>query len=444
MTPPSRISTLTALLLSITCLTAETVKDREGAVRQDRATMSNNDRWIYNDYEKGFEEGRRTGKPVLVVIRCVPCLGCAGIDSAVLMANETLNPLLDQFVCVRVINANALDLTKFQFDFDLSFSTLFFNGDGTLYGRYGSWVHQKDQHDKTTAGYVKALEGALAIHQQYPENKPQLAGKQGGPTPYKNPVDIPALNGKYSLELDWQGKVVASCVHCHQIGDAFRDSYRSKGQPIPIQWIYPFPAPETIGLSLADDGAARIEAIQAGSAAAKAGLQAGDEILELEGQPLISSADVTWVLHTSPNAGKLQAVVRRGSEKQSMEIPLPPGWRTRSDIGRRVGTWPMRRMAFGGMKMRDMTDEERAQNRLGKDGMALLIEHVGKYGQHRAALQEGFKVGDILVSVGSLRDRMEEGYLIGKLLTAYPKAVKIPSSVIRNGRKVDIKLPLQQ
>ena len=74
-----------------------------------------------------------------MVLRCVPCLACAGIDAQVLLQETELAPLLDQFVCVRVINANALDLSLFQFDYDLSFSTLFFNGDGTVYGRYGSW-----------------------------------------------------------------------------------------------------------------------------------------------------------------------------------------------------------------------------------------------------------------------------------------------------------------
>src|SRR4051812_47284563 len=200
---------------------AETVKDREGAVRQDRSKMENDSSWIYNDWRHGFEEAKRTGKPLMVVLRCVPCMACMGIDASVLQEPE-LAPLLDQFVCVRVINANALDLSLFQFDYDLSFSTLFFNGDGMIYGRYGSWRHQKDPQDKTTAGYKRALEAALAIHRNYPDNKIALAGKQGGPTPFKTPLEIPGLAGKYKVDLDWQGKVVPSCVHCHQIGDAFR------------------------------------------------------------------------------------------------------------------------------------------------------------------------------------------------------------------------------
>ena len=44
----------------------------------------------------------------------------------------------------------------------------------------------------------------------------------------------------------------------------------NKGQPIPAELIYPFPAPETIGLTLADDQPSRVAAVSAGSIAAKA------------------------------------------------------------------------------------------------------------------------------------------------------------------------------
>src|ERR1043166_6255716 len=186
-----------ATILLTTLTFAAAVKDREAAVRDDKSTMEKDTRWIYNDVQKGFMEAKWKGKPLLVVLRCVPCLSCAGIDASVVQEPE-LAPLLDQFVCVRVINANALDLSLFQFDYDLSFSTLIFNGDGTVYGRYGSWRHQKEPPDKTRAG------------------------KQGGPMPYKTPVEFPSLSGKYQPDLDRNVRVVASCVHCHQIGDAFR------------------------------------------------------------------------------------------------------------------------------------------------------------------------------------------------------------------------------
>ena len=58
---------LPALLGFATFATAETVKDREGAVRSDRETMEKSDRWIYNDIAHGFAESAKNGKPVLVV-----------------------------------------------------------------------------------------------------------------------------------------------------------------------------------------------------------------------------------------------------------------------------------------------------------------------------------------------------------------------------------------
>jgi hypothetical protein len=56
---------LTALCFS-SLLRAESVKDREGAVRGDRAKMEHDDRWIYDNYQRGFDEAKRTGKPLLV------------------------------------------------------------------------------------------------------------------------------------------------------------------------------------------------------------------------------------------------------------------------------------------------------------------------------------------------------------------------------------------
>ncbi|HUR57323.1 MAG TPA: thioredoxin family protein, partial [Opitutaceae bacterium] len=268
------------LFLCLASVHAATVKDREGAVRQDKATMENDARWIYNDIDRGFADAKKSGKPLLVVLRCVPCLSCVGLDAEVLK-EPALSPLLDQYVCVRVINANALDLSRFQFDYDLSFSTLLFNGDGTLYGRYGSWTHQVDPEARETLGYRRALEAGLALHRGYPANRASLANKQGGATPYKTPVDFPALATRYGRELNWKGNVVQSCVHCHQIGEALRSSARDEGKFLSLDQIYPMPAAETIGLKLAPDQIARVTAVTPGSIADKAGLRTGDNLVTL-------------------------------------------------------------------------------------------------------------------------------------------------------------------
>ena len=437
---------LPLLALSVAALTslafAETVKDREGAIRKDRTAMEYDARWIYNDFKGGLAKAKQTGKPLLVVLRCVPCLSCAGIDAQVLEEKELI-PLLDQFVCVRVINANALDLSLFQFDYDLSFSTLFFNGDGTIYGRYGSWTHQHDPMNKTTAGFRSTLEGALAIHRGFPANKTALAGKQGGPIPFKTPVEIPGLAGKYKAELDWEGKVVQSCVHCHQVGDAFRTSYRDQGKAIPEEWVYPFPKPETIGLTLATDAAARVEAVAADSIAAKAGLKAGDNLISLGGQSLISPADVSWVLHRTTGAANLPVTAKRGNAAVNVSLTLPAGWRETTDISKRAGTWSMRGMAFGGLVLEEPTDEERAKLGIAKDHMALRAKGVGQYGKHAAAKHAGWLKEDVITELDGSSERITEGTAIGRLLRAHKPGDKVNAKVLRAGKSIELSLPIQ-
>ncbi len=421
---------------------ADAVKDREGAVRKDKAEMQDDARWIYNDWQKGFAEAKRTGKPLLIVLRCVPCLGCMGLDASVLTSTE-LTPLLDQFVCVRLINANTIELAKFQFDYDLSFSTIFYNADGTVYGRYGSWSHQKDPQEKTTVGYQRSLEAALAIHAAYPVNKAALAGKQGGATPFATPLEIPLLAGRYKRDLDWEGKVVGSCVHCHQIGDAYRAYYRDQGKALPSDLIYPMPMPETIGVTLEPDHLAKVKSVAPGSIAAKAGVQAGDEFTMFGGQLLLSVADFAWALHRAGDATTVNAKVTRGGKEQPLLLDLPAGWRTKSDISRRVGTWPMRGMATGGMVLVDLTDEERVARGLARDKLGLFVKGLGQYGKHAAAKNAGFQKDDVLVELNGQSARITEGELIGHLLQQTKPGEKLKATVLRGDKRVELLLPMQ-
>jgi len=421
---------------------AAAVKDREGAVRQDRAAMEHDARWLYNDIDRGFAEAKRTGKPLLVVLRCVPCLSCVGLDAQVLI-EPALAPLLDQFVCVRVINANALDLTRFQFDYDLSFSTLIFNADGTLYGRYGSWTHQADPEARETIGYRRALEAALVLHRGYPGNRDALAGKQGGPTPFKTPVDIPDLAKKYGRELNWGGNVVQSCVHCHQVGEAFRTAYRDKGEPVPVERIYPLPAAETIGLALAPDAEARITAVAPRSAAAKAGFQPGDDLVRFGGQPLISVADFSWVLHRAPETAVIPAVVRRGGREVALTLELTAGWRQQTDISKRVGTWSMRAMALGGLVLVDLDDAARRERGLAPDGLALFVKGLGQAGKHGAAKRAGFQKDDVIIAIDGVTARTTESALIGRLLAQRQAGESVAVIVRRGAEQQTLQLLMQ-
>jgi serine protease Do len=55
-----------------TAVSVRSAESRDEKVRSDRQTIADFGFWIYNDLPKGIEESKRTGKPLLVVFRCVP------------------------------------------------------------------------------------------------------------------------------------------------------------------------------------------------------------------------------------------------------------------------------------------------------------------------------------------------------------------------------------
>ena len=73
---------------------------------------------------------------------------------------------------VRMVQGNGMDLSLFQFDYDLTFSVFFMNPDKTIYGRYGTRAEfENAAKDISIESFKQALEGALALHKAYPKNK---------------------------------------------------------------------------------------------------------------------------------------------------------------------------------------------------------------------------------------------------------------------------------
>src|SRR5436190_1326803 len=111
--------------------------DRDTKVRNDRTEKLADGYWVYNDLQAGVDAAQKQDKPLLVVLRCIPCEACAGFDEQLSRRDPRIARLLDQFVCVRIVQCNALDLARFQHDYDLSFASFLMHPDGTIYGRFG-------------------------------------------------------------------------------------------------------------------------------------------------------------------------------------------------------------------------------------------------------------------------------------------------------------------
>jgi len=60
------------LLLVLLPFFASAAENRDTKVLNDRTDVLSGGRWIYNDFPKGVAEAKLTGKPLLVVLRCIP------------------------------------------------------------------------------------------------------------------------------------------------------------------------------------------------------------------------------------------------------------------------------------------------------------------------------------------------------------------------------------
>jgi serine protease Do len=440
-----RLTVLYASICSILSFATATTRaqDRETKVRDDREQLKESEVWIYNDLVEGFKEAKRTKKPLLVTLRCIPCEACSRFDKKLLDRQNEVRDLLDKFVCVRVVQGNGLDLSLFQFDYDQSFHAFFLNADRTVYGRFGTRSAREEEDDMTMRGLREAMLGALDLHANYPANRAKLAGKQGHKVDFRVPEEIPTLKGKYTDKLNYDGNVVASCIHCHQVRDAERQLYRDRQEMIPEQVLFPYPLPDVLGLRMNPDERATIAKVEERSIAARAGLKRGDRIVTLAGQPLLSTADLQWVLHHAGPQASLPAEIRRGEEQLKVTLELPPRWRRESDISFRATTWELRRMASGGLLLNDLGDDERNKRGIAADKLALFVKHVGEYGAHAAAKRAGFQKGDIIVAVDGKRDRLSEGKFLASGLALAPTS-KVRATVLRGEKELELELPMQQ
>lgn len=227
---------------------------------------------------------------------------------------------MDRFVCVRIVQGYGLDLSLFQFDWRQTWMVFLLNADRAIYGRYDA--RQADD----LIGLRKALEGALELHQNWPANRAELAGKTGPLPRWKTPEDMPALREK-GAPRPAVGR--DGCIHCHNVLEGAIRSFDALGEAVPVQLRAPYPTPQRVGIMLSSKERATITDIDRHSPAEKAGLKEGDRIVRFGGQAIVSWADVQWVLYTHADPRPIEVELDRGGALVRASLELPPGWRTR-------------------------------------------------------------------------------------------------------------------
>ena len=160
---------------------------------------------------------------------------------------------------------------------------------------------------------------------------------------------------------------------------------------------------------------------------------------------MLSIADVQWVLHnTNPAGGNVPVQIERNGRRVDLELSLGKGWRRAGDISWRASSWGLRRMAMGGMKLEPLPAEDRKRLDIPEQSMALLVRHVGQFGPYAAAKKAGFQPGDVIVEFDGREDFMTDSALLTYGVTVKEAGDQVPVTILRNGKKRTLKLPMQK
>jgi serine protease Do len=216
-----------------------------------------------------------------------------------------LQALLARFVRVKRTSMHDVDLTVFDFDYDLTWWAMVVDAHQRVYTRLGGSDNVDPASRLSSAAMKHTLRLVLDEHARRSGEPPPP------PAPTVRPVDLFGIKGK--------------CMHCHQVNENFykRDKLRAHD----LDKLRFLPAPENVGLSLVVDQGNRIHSVHPDSAAARAGLQPGDELYRLGTTRTLSQGDVMWALSRAAPEGTVPVVYVRGGELHETMLPLAAGWK---------------------------------------------------------------------------------------------------------------------
>ena len=351
-------------------------------------------------------------------------------------SDDELRGLADQFVCVRLVQMGGVDLAIYQFDPFLTWSVFFMNGDKTIYGRFGTASPKAKRSvtdsnpNHTLAGLKAALRKALELHEAY-RKAPGTWGKaleaKTGPEPLWRYAEKTPAARKYKRLGRVTGSDTKACVHCHEVQRTAIDSYFMTKRKLPDKMLWVYPHPSILGLTLSKDHCARIEAVAADSIADRAGLEVGDDLLTLGGQPLCSVADAQWVLHNLPDeGGALPAMVSRGNQTRAVTLTLPLLWRRQGDFGWRYRVAGYAMWLWGGVTLADHPDGVR-------------VSHLspGWFKRPNRDARRTLRRGDIIVEVDGKRGWTRSTYL-AYLMREKKLGSRVDLKVLRGGEPLSL------
>lgn len=393
------------------------------------------DLWIYNDLRLARLQAQQENKPLFVTFRCVPCKACAGFDAEVAKGSEAVDRLArEKFVAVRQVEMKGVDLSQFEFDYDLNWAAMFIHPDGTVYARYGTQSAAGPDAFNSIEGLLATMQRVLKLHEEYPNNRDQLAGKRGPDKPYRTALEMPGLRNKEK----YRGATTRSnCIHCHNIHDAQNFAATDAGT-FSIDSLYRYPLPDNVGLSIDARDGLRVAKVLPDSPAAKAGLKPGEQITHINGQVMTSIADMQWALNPLPN-DDCQVTVT-GSESGPRTLHLTKGWKV-SDFSWRGSMWSAApRLQFWAP---EAPPEKRRGLNLAENQKAFEVRYIGNDRPGQSVRKAGLRNGDLIVAVdGKPLVDMTSPQFHAYVKLNYQVGDRLPITIVRGGQRMNLEIEL--
>ncbi|MCG8600862.1 MAG: thioredoxin family protein [Verrucomicrobiales bacterium] len=339
----------------------------------------------HTDYDDALAEARRTGKPVFLEFRCVPCVNGREFDAKVYYTppESKRGKLMSRFVLARINTMTGVDLARFDRDWHNSLYYFIINAEEEIYLRYGGRDGSAADAYLDCNSLELALEAGLHEHAKY--GKGEMAKKDASVP--QDPV-FPRDYGMIRTEVIGKGR----CTECHLIADYSMQEKELAGLLDPITDLYRSPDIRKLGLHL--DIPRGLVLAKVDGAASAAGLMAGDAIVELNGIAVRTFGDLQYQYDKVPRrtSESVEVTVIRNGKRIRSSIELPFEW-WKSDLQFRH--WSMEPQIF--FESGPLTDSAKNEMNLPVEGFAERVTGIDV----EAVLSghHSLKVGDIITAV---------------------------------------------
>lgn len=188
-------------------------------------------------------------------------------------------------------------------------------------------------------------------------------------------------------------------------------------------------------LGLKGDGGALIGSVMPHEPADKAGLKAGDIIIQVENTAIKSASDLTRAIASyKPNSKITMLVVRDGNE---LKLPVTLGERNLSQNGQQA---TIEKGTSLGLSLRDLNIEDRQKLRLPQDLNGVIVADVKSDGQ---AAKAGIMPGDVIMAA-NLKPIKNVQDIINIMNKEGKKRGAIVLQIYRQGNAFIITVPLEK